>query len=130
MITIRIRKAIIAIARTHRNDYCSSVASQLLNATDSLVTLLLPHGLSSEVAVSKAGPFRQAIGTPGLTPRILDGGVGRRSCKNTFDIFIKLISTLDPFRGCFDTGSVGSSCALFLCGNSNNTMSVQYRNVT
>ena len=47
---------------------CSSVASQLLNATDSLVTLLLSHGLSSEVAVSKAGPFRQAIWDSGLDP--------------------------------------------------------------
>ena len=36
--------------------------------TDSLATLLLSHGLSSEVAVNEAGPFRQAIWDSGFDP--------------------------------------------------------------
>ena len=73
---------------------CSSVASQPLNATDSLVTLLLSHGLSSEVAVARQVLSDKPFGTPGLTTRIVDGGIGRRLCRNILNI----ISTLDLLR--------------------------------
>ena len=71
--------SILGTSRFNSNSFLEVSCHTLFNVshhTDSLVTLLLSHGLGSEVAVNEAGPFRQAIWDSGVRPpRIVDGVV-------------------------------------------------------